>query len=194
MIALDERLLAVLDLVHGDHAERRVAVLVDLEVDPRMPSVTSVSKSADETAARSVPPFSIAASSTWAACAAYAVYGFGALPVCLGEPVDELLAGALQLIDRDARLADVHVVRRGAGALDRSPRSASSRPGRGAGRSGLPALMSLISLPPLLQTMPPRKTASAPDELDLAGQRLVARRLLVPLLVARGSGCPSFFA
>ena len=30
---------------------------------------------------------------------------------------------------------------------------------------GAPALMSLISLPPLLQTIPPRKTPSAPADL-----------------------------
>ena len=91
-----------------------------IEKLPSTPFVTLRLNSFDATSARVPFDFAIAPSRTCAACAAYAAVRVGQLAaVFLREPDHELRPGALQRLDRDARVADVGAVRGVAGRLAR---------------------------------------------------------------------------
>ena len=103
----------------------------------------------------------------------------------LPEALDERLRRARQLVGRDARRVmyvpsdAVPAVLIVAASIGVNPSGSEERHVR-----PKPARRSFISLAPLLQMIPPRKTASAPGLLDRVRERLVARLLRVPALEA----------
>ena len=112
------------------------------------------------TAALWPAPLTIASSATSMACAPYAAYGFGVVPICLPKLLMNVAPTPVRAFGGSPATLmyePLPTVPFAFGSLKPS--------GICSWILGSTDLMSCMSFAPLLQTMPPRKTPCAPDAL-----------------------------
>ena len=96
------------------------------------------------------------------------MYGFGSLPISLPKSSTNVLPAPVSCSDGIPGCVMNMPSEAGPAVLTVASSIGVNPSGANSVTSGpKPARRSLISLPPLLQMMPPRKTASAPDALIL---------------------------